>query len=72
MKSTSVTVSIPEDILYLVRTTFSVEESKIDGFIIELLRRACNGQKEKKFHDPVFSPSEELQIEENLKGLGYI
>lgn len=64
-----IAVYVPLKSISLIKKTFNLKDSEIEDFLVSLIQRTAEGQSS---HDNVFSPNEAKEIEDNLKGLGYI
>jgi hypothetical protein len=71
MSTTKIAIHIPEATISSLKKEFNILEADLSGFITSLLERSIAehvGERNSK----VFSESETKEIEDDLKGLGYI
>lgn len=64
-------VNIPQGIVHSLRKEFNLPENEIDNFVTCLIEKAV-AERVSETNSKVFSDSEVKELEEDLKGLGYI
>jgi hypothetical protein len=69
--STKIAIDIPEATISSLKKEFNIDDADLSSFITSLIERRIEehiGETNSK----VFSASETKELEEDLKGLGYI
>lgn len=64
-------VNISTSIVHSLRKEFNLPENEIDNFVTFLIEKAV-ADRVSETNSKVFSDSEVKELEEDLKGLGYI
>jgi hypothetical protein len=71
LMSAKVTIQIPESTISSLKKEFDVQDTDLSSFITSLLERSI-AEHVGESNSKVFSESETKEIEDDLKGLGYI
>lgn len=71
LMSAKVTIHIPESTISSLKKEFDVQDTDLSSFITSLLERSI-AEHVGESNSKVFSESETKEIEDDLKGLGYI
>lgn len=69
--SSKIALHLSRNVIVLLKEEFALQENEIEDFITSVIERLIvehNGETNSK----VFSERETKELEENLKGLGYI
>jgi hypothetical protein len=69
--STRIAIHIPEATISSLKREFNVQDADLNNFITSLLERSI-AEHVGETNSKVFSESETKEIEDDLKGLGYI
>jgi hypothetical protein len=69
--STKIPIQIPEATISSLKKEFNIEDADLGSFITSLLERSI-AEHVGQTNSNVFSESETKEIEDDLKGLGYI
>jgi hypothetical protein len=69
--STKIAIHIPESTIFSLKKEFNIEDTDLSNFITSLLERSI-AEHVGEVNSKVFSESETKEIEDDLKGLGYI
>jgi hypothetical protein len=69
--STKIAIHIPEATISSLKKEFNIQDADLSSFITSLLERSI-AEHVGEANSKVFSESETKEIEDDLKGLGYI
>jgi len=69
--SDKVSVVIPAVVLSSLKREFSLAESEVESFVVSIIER-CVMEHATTSNSAVFTESETKELEEDLRGLGYI
>lgn len=65
-------IYLPIQTIDLVKKEFELREDNIESFLVSVLEKAVQDHNMNQGSDDVFSEAETKELENNLKGLGYI
>ena len=65
-------VYLPIQTIDLVKKEFALGEDNIESFLVSVLEKAVQDHNMNQGSDDVFSEAETKELENDLKGLGYI
>jgi hypothetical protein len=65
-------IYLPVQTIDLVKKEFALGEDNIESFLVSVLEKAVQDHNMDQGSDDVFSEAETKELENDLKGLGYI